>query len=266
VAVAFILIQNNSVVMIAFLNGVKYDLTLLIFVILIVMIAIVLWPITLTLIGLFLLWLFFPEKKLACYNNEVGGTDPKYASLWGNGRSVCDKKFRTKKGQAEHRETCERRRRMLDHIRKEQEERERRCRQESKEREQREQKQREEEEEEDRKWKEYERQYKKQRKKFWEEWDRIYEEFLNGMGEPPNLEKYYKVLGLDTNATLRQIKRRYRELALKYHPDRCTDKKTAEKKFIKIVEAYEMIIRYREDDPEPGEPVMENYPVRSGRV
>ena len=265
-AVAFILIQNNSVVMIAFLNGVKYDLTLLIFVILIVMIAIVLGPLTLTLIGLFLLWLFFPEKKLACYNNEVGGTDPKYASLWGNGRSVCDKKFRTKKGQAEHRETCERRRRMLDHIRKEQEERERRWRQESQEREQREQKQREEEEEEDRRWKEYERQYKKQREKIWEEWDRIYEEFLNGMGEPPNLEKYYKVLGLDTNATLRQIKRRYRELALKYHPDRCTDKKTAEKKFIKIVEAYEMIIRYREDDPEPGETVMENYPVRSGRV
>ena len=174
VAVAFILIQNNSVVMIAFLNGVKYDLTLLIFVILIVMIAIVLWPITLTLIGLFLLWLFLPEKKLACYNNEVGGTGSEW-TLWGNGRSVCVKKFRTKKGQAEHRETCERRRRMLDHIRKEQEERERRCRQESQEREQREQKQREEEEEEDRRWKEYERQYKKQRKKFWEEWDRIYE-------------------------------------------------------------------------------------------
>ena len=256
-AVAFILIQNNSVVMIAFLNGVKYDLTLLIFVILIVMIAIILLPITLTLIGLFLLWLFLPEKKLACYNNEMGSYP---------GSSVCDKKFRTEKGRAEHRETCERRRRMLDHIRKEQEERERRWRQESQEREQREQKQRKEEEEEDRKWKEYERQYKKQREKFWEEWDRIYEEFLNGMGEPPNLEKYYKVLGLDTNATLRQIKRRYRELALKYHPDRCTDKKTAEKKFIKIVEAYEMIIRYRKEDPEPGEPVMENYPVRSGRV
>ena len=109
-AVAFILIQNNSVVITVILSGVKYDLTLLIFVILIVMIAIVLWPITLTLIGLFLLWLFFPEKKLACYNNEVGGTDPKYASLWGNGRSVCDKKFRTEKGRAEHRETCETRR------------------------------------------------------------------------------------------------------------------------------------------------------------
>ena len=256
-AVAFILIQNNSVVMIAFLNGVKYDLTLLIFVILIVMIAIALWPITLTLIGLFLLWLFLPEKKLACYNSEMGSYP---------GSSACDKKFRTEKGRAEHRETCETRRKMLENLRREQESQERRWRQESQERQQREQKQREEEEEEDRRWKEYERQYKKQRRKFWEEWDRIYEEFLNGMGEPPNLEKYYKVLGLDTNATLRQIKRRYRELALKYHPDRCTDKKTAEKKFIKIVEAYEMIIRYRKEDPEPEETVMENYPVRRGRV
>jgi len=230
---------------------------LLMFAILFVWIAIVLWPITLTLIGLFLLWLFLPEKKLACYNNEMGSYP---------GSSACDKKFRTEKGRAEHRETCETRRKMLENLRREQESQERRWRQESQERQQREQKQREEEEEEDRRWKEYERQYKKQRRKFWEEWDRIYEEFLNGMGEPPNLEKYYKVLGLDTNATLRQIKRRYRELALKYHPDRCTDKKTAEKKFIKIVEAYEMIIRYRKEDPEPEETVMENYPVRRGRV
>jgi len=230
---------------------------LLMFAILFVWIAIVLWPITLTLIGLFLLWLFLPEKKLACYNNEMGSYP---------GSSACDKKFRTEKGRAEHRETCETRRKMLENLRREQESQERRWRQESQERQQREQKQREEEEEEDRRWKEYERQYKKQREKFWEEWDRIFEEFLNGMGEPPNLEKYYKVLGLDTNATLRQIKRRYRELALKYHPDRCTDKKTAEKKFIKIVEAYEMIIRYRKEDPEPEETVMENYPVRRGRV
>ena len=113
-------IQNNSVVMIAFLSGVKYDLTLLIFVILIVMIAIVLWPITLTLIGLFLLWLFLPEKKLTCYNNEMGSYP---------GSNACDKKFRTEKGRAKHRETCETRRRMFDNIRKEQEERQRRWRQ-----------------------------------------------------------------------------------------------------------------------------------------
>ena len=81
-----------------------------------------------------------------------------------------------------------------------------------------------------------------------------------------DLTKYYKVLDLDPNATLRQIKGRFRELVLKYHPDKCENKKTAEKKFKKIVEAYEMIIRYREDDPEPGEPgepVVEKYPVKS---
>ena len=41
---------------------------------------------------------------------------------------------------------------------------------------------------------------------------------------------------------------------------------TAEKKFIKIVEAYEMIIKFRKEDPEPEETVMENYPVRRGSV
>ena len=87
------------------------------------------------------------------------------------GSSVCDKKFRTEIGRAEHRETCETRRGMFENLRREQEAQERRWRQESQERQQREQKQREKEEEEDRKWKEYERQYKKQREKIWEEWD-----------------------------------------------------------------------------------------------
>ena len=86
------------------------------FILLIAWIAIALWPITLTLIGLFLLWLFLPEKKLACYNNEVGGTADEW-TLWGNGRSVCVKKFRTEKGRAKHRETCETRRGMFDNIR-----------------------------------------------------------------------------------------------------------------------------------------------------
>ena len=33
-----------------------------------------------------------------------------------------------------------------------------------------------------------------------------------------------KILGLDTTATLSEIKERYRNLSLKYHPDRCRDK------------------------------------------
>ena len=73
----------------------------------------------------------------------------------------------------------------------------------------------------------------------WEEFRRFAEEFNNRLG----IGKYYKVLELDTNATLKQIKARYRELALKWHPDRNkTGKEQATKKFTKINEAYEKII------------------------
>jgi len=73
----------------------------------------------------------------------------------------------------------------------------------------------------------------------WEEFRRFAEEFNNKFG----IGKYYKVLELDTNATLEQVKARYRELALKWHPDRNkTGKEEAAKKFTKINEAYEKII------------------------
>jgi len=73
----------------------------------------------------------------------------------------------------------------------------------------------------------------------WEEFRRFAEEFNNKFG----IGKYYKVLELDTNATFEQIKARYRELALKWHPDRNkTGKEEAAKKFTKINEAYEKII------------------------
>jgi len=73
----------------------------------------------------------------------------------------------------------------------------------------------------------------------WEEFRRFAEEFNNKFG----IGKYYKVLELDTNATLEQVKARYRELALKWHPDRNkTGKEQATKKFTKINEAYEKII------------------------
>ena len=38
-----------------------------------------------------------------------------------------------------------------------------------------------------------------------------------------------------------QVKKRYRELALKHHPDKCKNKEEAEKKFKEIVLAYEAI-------------------------
>ncbi|MBI5144009.1 MAG: molecular chaperone DnaJ [Candidatus Omnitrophica bacterium] len=55
---------------------------------------------------------------------------------------------------------------------------------------------------------------------------------------------YYEVLGLNKNATADAIKKTYRNLALKYHPDRVPQdrKKEAEEKFKEISEAYEVLV------------------------
>lgn len=52
---------------------------------------------------------------------------------------------------------------------------------------------------------------------------------------------YYKVLGVERKASEDQIKRAYRELAKKYHPDRNPGDKSAEEKFKSINEAYEVL-------------------------
>jgi molecular chaperone DnaJ len=49
---------------------------------------------------------------------------------------------------------------------------------------------------------------------------------------------YYETLGVDRNATDTDLKKAYRKLALKYHPDRNPDDKEAESKFKEINEAY----------------------------
>ena len=49
---------------------------------------------------------------------------------------------------------------------------------------------------------------------------------------------YYEVLGVDRNASQEEIKKAYRKLAMKYHPDRNPDDKEAEQKFKEINEAY----------------------------
>jgi curved DNA-binding protein len=56
---------------------------------------------------------------------------------------------------------------------------------------------------------------------------------------------YYKTLGVDKNAAREDIKKAYRKLALKYHPDRNQGNKEAEKKFQHINEANEVL-----SDPE----------------
>ncbi|MGZ4943520.1 MAG: DnaJ domain-containing protein, partial [Halobacteriota archaeon] len=52
---------------------------------------------------------------------------------------------------------------------------------------------------------------------------------------------YYEVLGVDRNATEAEIKKAYRKLALKHHPDVSSDKAEAEEKFKEITEAYEVL-------------------------
>jgi curved DNA-binding protein len=52
---------------------------------------------------------------------------------------------------------------------------------------------------------------------------------------------YYKTLGVERNASADEIKKTYRKLAMKYHPDRNKGNKEAEEKFKDINEAYEVL-------------------------
>ena len=54
-------------------------------------------------------------------------------------------------------------------------------------------------------------------------------------------EDYYKILGVDKNASEGEIKKSYRKLAMKYHPDHTKGDKGAEEKFKKISEAYAVL-------------------------
>ncbi len=61
------------------------------------------------------------------------------------------------------------------------------------------------------------------------------------------MEKYLKILGLNSNAALNDVKKAYRNLAKKNHPDRFVNagqKKKQEEIMIKINEAYNRIIEY----------------------
>ena len=69
-------------------------------------------------------------------------------------------------------------------------------------------------------------------------------------------EKYYKVLGLENNACDEDVKKAYKKMAIKYHPDKQVDKSSedkleAEKNFKLIAEAYEILTnkdKYRQNN------------------
>lgn len=58
-------------------------------------------------------------------------------------------------------------------------------------------------------------------------------------------DDYYKILGISKQASAADIKKAYRKLALKYHPDKTKGDKALEDKFKKISEAYAVL-----SDPE----------------
>lgn len=54
-------------------------------------------------------------------------------------------------------------------------------------------------------------------------------------------EDFYKVLGVEKNATAQEIKKAYRKLAMKYHPDHNPGNKEAEEKFRQVSEAFDVL-------------------------
>lgn len=77
------------------------------------------------------------------------------------------------------------------------------------------------------------------------------------MSEQKKEEDYYDILGVSKDATLKEIKKAYRKLALKWHPDKNKgNEKDAQEKFKKIAEAYSVLSdadkRKKYDNPSSG--------------
>lgn len=64
-----------------------------------------------------------------------------------------------------------------------------------------------------------------------------------------DIDKYYKILGLDEDASENEIRRKYRQLAKKLHPDHNTSH-NAQEQFILVNEAYVGILEYRKNEKE----------------
>src|SRR3970282_3030684 len=58
---------------------------------------------------------------------------------------------------------------------------------------------------------------------------------------PPSKRDYYEVLGVERQASQEEVKKAYRKLALKLHPDRTPGNKEAEEKFKEASAAYQIL-------------------------
>ena len=52
---------------------------------------------------------------------------------------------------------------------------------------------------------------------------------------------FYEILGVNKSSSQEEIKKAYRKVAIKYHPDKNPDDKAAEEKFKEAAEAYEVL-------------------------
>lgn len=58
---------------------------------------------------------------------------------------------------------------------------------------------------------------------------------------PDKKRNYYKILGVNKNASMEEIQNAYRKLALKYHPKSNPNDEEAHRKFVEVNEAYQML-------------------------
>lgn len=65
--------------------------------------------------------------------------------------------------------------------------------------------------------------------------------FIYGFEPQYSVPNYYEILGVEQGASAEEIKKSFRSLALKHHPDKNKNSEESKQQFVKIVEAYEVL-------------------------